>query len=427
MKHFLAFLATFCLWSLAACSDDNSSGVPNKEAHPSHPGRPTGKEQTDGMAAMNRTETGNPDTALQSVVAAANKVVLSDQVSVPARRVDTVVRVKAYGYVTWDIRRNKKVAARTAGRVEKLFVKYQYQYITRGQKILELYSPEINTYAAEYLHHLTTPGDEVLRTKAREKLILLGVTEGQMGQLEHTGQISNTFSVYSRTAGYVLFDPDNSNMPSGIPEGNASMDESAMGAGVGGGVSPSQVSFSGAQAQNQLREGMYVNRGQTLFNVNDFAAAWGVLSFDETIQPLLRRGMTVVVKSELLDLPLRSTISFIEPAFNSARQKFMQVRAYLPNGGRQLRINSLIEGTVDISLDRQLIIPAASVFNLGHRKIVWVKTGTTPSGKNIFTARNIQVSLLDKTLAVVTDGLQPGEEVAADGGYLLDSQSLIEQ
>jgi membrane fusion protein, copper/silver efflux system len=188
-----------------------------------------------------------------------------------------------------------------------------------------------------------------------------------------------------------------------------------------------QERYAGTNPQMQSKEGMYINKGQTLFYVNDFAVAWGILSFDAAIQSSLRTGMNVTIKTELSDRPIRSEISFIEPSFNNADQKFMQVRAYLPNANRRLRVNSLIEGTVAIPLQQKMIIPSASVFSLGKRMIVWVKTGSTESGKNIFKAREIRVSFMDKVIAVVASGLSPADEVAADAGYLLDSQSLIEQ
>lgn len=411
----------------AACGDGRSKGSGQETSpHAAHQQQPASQHDMEGMDGMVMAKSGTVDTSLLSVVAAANKVVLSDQSSVSARMLDTTITLKGVGTVTWDVRRNRRLAARTGGRVEKLFVKYNYQYVTKGQRILELYTPEINTYAAEYLHHLATPGDDTLLVKAREKLLLLGVTRQQIRELERTGSIQNTLSVFSNASGFAVFDAGSAPMPTGM-NGNTSAAGGEMGAGMTGSTNPAQATFNGAPAAGQLREGMYVNRDQALFSVNDFAAVWGLLSFDEAVQPLLRKGMVVVVKSELLDRPIRSVVSFIEPAFNSASQKFLQLRVYLPNPGYRLKINSLIEGNIDIPLKDQLVVPSGAVFGLGKRKIVWVKTGTTPSGKNIFTARDIQVSLMNENMAVITFGLREGEEVASNAGYLLDSQSLIEQ
>lgn len=374
----------------------------------------------------NATATGSADSSLQQVVYAANKVVLSDQATVTARFADTTIRITSSGYISWDPRRNKKVPVRTGGRVERLYVKYNYQYIRSGQRIIDIYSPELNTYAAEYLHHLSTPGDEMLLIKSREKLRLLGITELQLRELDRDGFIGSSIPVFSRSAGYVIFEENSGSEVSGM-QANNSGSGSAMGTGAMGGNANTGRIYPGATAGLQLREGMYVNRNQTLFYVNDFLSVWGLLSFDQSVQPLLKKGMTVIVKSELLTRPLRVPVAFIEPAFRSDEQKFMQVRVHLPNRERQLKINSLLSAELDITLTKQLIIPSSAVFSLGKRKIVWVKTGTTPNRKNIFTARDVKITLVNKNVTVVIAGLKEGEQLAADAGYLLDSQSLIEQ
>ena len=419
MKGFIWLpLLFFILAPGIGCKEESGNKNANHTTHQ--------KAETSGMENMDMQVSNAQDSMLASVVAAANKLVISDQLSIPVRVVDTIIGIKGYGYVSWDVRRNKKIAARTGGRVERLFVKYNNQYVSKGQKILELYTPEINTYASEYLHHIRTPGDETLRVKAKEKLLLLGVTSGQITALETTGTISNNLSVYSNSSGYALFEPGSNTMTPGMND-NDLASAGGMGGGMNSTVGFGQERYAGINPQMQLKEGMYINKGQTLFYVNDFAVAWGILSFDASMQSFLRAGMNVTIKSELSDRPIRSDISFIEPSFNNANQKFMQVRTYLPNSNARLKVNSLIEGTLDIPLRQQIIIPAASIFSLGKRMIVWVKTGSTPSGKNIFKARDIRVSLMDKAIAVVASGLSSTEEVAADAGYLLDSQSLIEQ
>lgn len=418
-----ASLGLLLLWTipglLAGCSDSRSSDTAHLEADKpagAHPSTHARSEPADGSHPN-----GYSDQELLWAAAAANKVVLSDQGTVPARRIDTTVTVKGYGRIAWDERRNRKVTVRTAGRVERLYVRYPYQYVRGGQKVLELYTPELATYAAEYLHHLQTPGDEALVAPTRRKLALLGVTGGQIRQLEKTGRLPATFSVYSHYSGYALMASGPGNRPAGMP---GETTQGGMGDAMGS--NPAQVTYGGGAGEQSLREGMYVNRGQTLFYVNDFAVAWGVLSFDAGTQPLLKRGMNVVIRSELLPLPIRSTVAFIEPSFDGAGQKFMQARVYLPNTGRRFKINSLIEGSLDIPLKRKIILPAAAVLSLGKRTVVWVKTGETASGKNVFEARDVQLSLLDDRIAVVEGGLSPAEQVAAHAGYLLDNQSLVE-
>ncbi|HEY1114964.1 MAG TPA: efflux RND transporter periplasmic adaptor subunit [Chitinophagaceae bacterium] len=420
MKASLGLLLLWTIYGLlAGCSDSRSNDTAHLDEHAgAHPSTHTGSEPDDASHSHR-----DSDPELLWAAAAANKVVISDQGTLAARRIDTTVTVKGYGLIVWDERRNRKVTVRTGGRVERLYVRYPYQFVRAGQKVLELYTPELTTYAAEYLHHLQTPGDEALVAPTRRKLTLLGVTGEEILKLEKTGRLPATFSVYSHYGGYALMASGPGNRPAGMP---GETTQGGMSDAMGGGSDPAPVTYGGDAGEQSLREGMYVNRGQTLFYVNDFAVAWGVLSFDAGTQPLLKRGMDVVIRSELLPLPIRSTVAFIEPSFDGAGQKFMQARVYLPNSARRLKVNSLIEGSLDIPLNGKVILPAAAVLSLGKRTVVWVKKGETATGKNVFEVREVQLSLLDHHIAVVEGGLSPSEQIAAHGGYLLDNQSLVE-
>ena len=55
------------------------------------------------------------------------------------------------GVVDYDPRRSRAVAARFGGRIERLPVRFNYQPVRRGQKLLEIYSPELVT-AEQELH-----------------------------------------------------------------------------------------------------------------------------------------------------------------------------------------------------------------------------------------------------------------------------------
>ena len=91
------------------------------------------------------------------------------------------------GVVEYDPRRSRAVAARFGGRIEQLAVRYNYQSVRRGQKLLELYSPELVTAEQELIFLLENDADNtVLVNGARQKLRLLGLTEGQLRELART-------------------------------------------------------------------------------------------------------------------------------------------------------------------------------------------------------------------------------------------------
>src|SRR5579872_4288385 len=55
------------------------------------------------------------------------------------------VKTKLNGIITYDRRALTIISSRFNGRIEKLYVKYNFQSIRKGQKIMEIYSPDFLT------------------------------------------------------------------------------------------------------------------------------------------------------------------------------------------------------------------------------------------------------------------------------------------
>ncbi|GAA4429628.1 hypothetical protein GCM10023188_15230 [Pontibacter saemangeumensis] len=350
----------------------------------------------------------------------ANQTVISRQAVVQAGDSSMQYSFSGNGYVDFDQRRSRKIAVRVGGRIEKLYTKYNYQYVRKGEKLMELYSPELNTFVEEFLFVSRQSKDPVLLDKARQKLRLLGLTEAQINQFTRSGRAPFTISVYSPYEGYVLFSPSGSGGGMGTGAGTES---GSMGGMAAAGRS---TSISGSVLpDNSIREGMYVSKDQTVFWVNDFLEAWGVVAFTSEAGAVLEPGRETVVTSELFpERPLRAVIGMVEPVYSSG-QKFTQVRLYLPNPNRQLKQNSLLTAKA-YAQRTSPVVPASSVYYVGRTAIVWVRTGVTESGSSIFQARAVRVGHRDKEMVEITKGLKANDWIARDAAYLVDSETIIQ-
>jgi Cu(I)/Ag(I) efflux system membrane fusion protein len=331
---------------------------------------------------------------------------------------DSGFSISANGYITFDARRNHKIPVRVGGRIERLYVKYNYQYIHKGEKILDLYSPELNTYVAEYLYVRRNTNDSLLQRRAKEKLLLLGLSPLQVKQINRTGRIPLTISMFSPVEGYVLFNPSGSNTSMGTQANSPG----GMSMNPGGNISTPTPATT--LSDNSIREGMYVSKDQTLFWINDFKEVWGVLAFNKQNEKYIKKGQTALVQTELFpNQNFRSVIQFTEPVYQQG-QKFTQARIYIPNGKGILKQNSLIKATISLSA-KAMMLPASTVMYLGRVAIVWVQTGTTKEGSNVFQSRVVQVGRKTGNQVEILAGLKPDEAVAKDASYLADSQTII--
>ncbi|MEO5569551.1 MAG: efflux RND transporter periplasmic adaptor subunit, partial [Bacteroidia bacterium] len=225
-------------------------------------------------------------------------------------------------------------------------------------------------------------------------------------------------SIYSPYSGYVLFNLNDNASATAMSSSTAS---SGMG-GMGGAAKSSPQNYSSTNSE-QIREGLYVSKGQTLFAVNDFKEVWAVISVDSKQQSKIKINGDVKIKSEVAEENVMAKINFIEPYFENGT-KYSRVRVYLSNQKNLFKLNSFITAQFNFSLNA-LMIPSAAILDLGNKKVVWLKTGTTQNGKNIYKVRIVETGAASKDFTEIKNGLSANEEVASDAGYLLDSEGLV--
>ncbi len=353
--------------------------------------------------------------AILQISRPSNQVVLSSQKTIKLSRNASKQIATASGYIAFDERRNNIVAVRTSARIEKLYVKYNYQYVKKGERIAELYSPELNTFQEEYLFLLQSKEDS-LAAKAKQKLKLLGLSESQIKQVEKSNTVTHAITITSPIDGFIRFSTEPS---SGEMKPSTSSKIGGMNAAAASNAE-SQITSS-----DQIREGAYITKGQTLFVVNDTRQVWVILSVGIDSQTQLQKGSSITLYPEGLPDSINARIDLVEPIYQD-KQRFAQARIYLDNPKRKLKINSLVRSKLLIQTDA-LTVPLSSVYDLGSRKIVWIKTDTTSNGTGLFEPRAVKTGISYNNLIEIVSGLQGDEEIALDAGYMLDSESILNE
>src|SRR5664279_4424940 len=112
------------------------------------------------------------------------------------------VRIDALGSIEYDTRFMRTIAARVSGRIEKLYIKYRYQPVHAGVKIMDIYSPELLTGQQNLLFLIKNdPENVTLINAAKQKLLLLGMNNGQLQNVVATGKARTNITVYSSYSG----------------------------------------------------------------------------------------------------------------------------------------------------------------------------------------------------------------------------------
>ncbi len=377
---------------------------------------------------------------LKALLQPTNSVVVANIATVQPERRSEPVTVEANGIVTYDTRRLYTIPARFGGRVEKLYVRYTYQPIRKGQKLLELYSPDIVTAQRELLYLLDADaGNAPLIAAAKQKLRLLSVTDGQIEELTRTRKASYSLAVYSPYDGYVV--EESSSVPSAATPANGGMATSGAGSGMnsggsisggggmsGGGAATDEVTFSAPTPQPGnaaiggsllLREGQYVQTGQTLFRVVNASRLWAEFRLYARDAAGIKPGDALTISFDQTGGPSRpARVSFVVP-FIEGNGQFVTVRAYV--AGNDVRVGQLARAQIRRGTTPGLWLPATAVLDLGNEQVVFIQGET----KNTFRPIRVQVGVRSGDNVAIRSGLTEDQTVAQNAQFLIDSESFV--
>ncbi|GAG99529.1 unnamed protein product, partial [marine sediment metagenome] len=108
------------------------------------------------------------------------------------------------GKVQADERSIAELTARFGGRIEKLFVNFTGQNVTKGEKLATIYSPGLVTAQRELLEAISFKESRPsLYTAAKGKLKLWDLTDKQISAIEEKGEPQIYFDVLSLITGTI--------------------------------------------------------------------------------------------------------------------------------------------------------------------------------------------------------------------------------
>jgi Cu(I)/Ag(I) efflux system membrane fusion protein len=167
-----------------------------------------------------------------------------------------------------------------------------------------------------------------------------------------------------------------------------------------------------------LKEGMYVSKGQTLFNIMNHMKTWAALQIFPEKQSLIKRGDAVKIIPDMdTTAVINGKIDFIEPFFRGDN-KTLTVRVYFDNKN-MLALGSQVKAKIFTGTMKGLWLPEKSVLTLGINDVAFLKS------KGGFIAHKITTGIRADNKVQILSGLNVTDTVAADAHYLMDSESFI--
>lgn len=363
--------------------------------------------------------------SLTHLVKPTDEVVIASMKTIKPQKGSRFANVSAQGRISYNENNVSSQSARVSGRIERLYVKYNYQAISRGQKLMDIYSPDM-VNAQQELLFLHENHEQELAEMAKRKLLLLGVTPQQISNLLKTGKVSYTFSIYSSISGYIV-DNLSGNTGTTSPSGSTVIASSSSATGPSDGMAGMGSSAASApelpavpeSSPLQLREGQYISQGQTLFKVINANEVWAEFYIQPEQLETFKRGAKISITSANEgEKSAEASVSIIRP-FYSSGESYPMVRAVLQNSRKAWRIGELVQVSKEEVKKDGVWLPRTAVLELGGRSVSFVKED------GVFVPVDVKVQ------GYAGDWVDIGEsignrEVALNGWFLMDSESFVQ-
>lgn len=328
---------------------------------------------------MEDTITVSTKSDMQGMLTLTNdKQVLANVKTVKVKFEPLTKELSAYSYLDFVEQNRKTISAKFNGRIEKLYINKTGDYVKQGQALFVIYSPELVQAQNDFLIALKNNKNQNnnLVELSIKKLELLGFTQTQIDETKNSGKNSMTITYYSPVSGTVI--------------------------------------------EKKVQEGMYINEGTAIYELAELSTLWNIAEVNESDLSSVKIGNQVKLK--LNSYPgevFIGKVSFIYPVINP-QTRTVKVRSEFASLNSRLKPQMFGESIFNSYAGSGLLVPSDAIIFSGNKNVVWIKTSD-----GMFEARSVSIGQKYSDKYQILAGLKEGDEIAASGGFLIDSESQL--
>ncbi len=392
MKQKIIFLSIAILFALAGCKSKN-------ENHAGHdtgtyytcPMHPTVKSNSPGSCpvcnmSLIKVEKQNNEHAQQE----GNFITIEKQqqqlagIKTDTVKFQTIIPASTIlGTVAIDEEQVTTISSRVKGRIDKLYIKTSGEYIRKGNPVYAIYSEQLFADEKEFLalsekRTNNTTENELLDdmlSASKNKLLLWGLSEKQIAELEKSKSASQQIIFYAQTEGYVT--------------------------------------------EILVKEGAYVEAGTLLFKLTELNQVWiDAQVYSNEIEKISGSSSFQIFSETYPDEIYEGRLVFSNPSVEDGR-KVQLLRLKVDNSKNKLIPGMMVYVSPKQNSKPVLAVPKSAVL-LEKMKTVWVL-----AHDNTFEQRMVETGIENKFWIEILSGLKEGETVVTEGAYLISSEFIL--
>lgn len=273
------------------------------------------------------------------------------------------------------------VSSRVMGRIDKLYFKNIGDYVQKGAKLYDLYSEELNNSKQEYIlaiQRRKTLSNSVIDIEqlvqaGRNKLLLWGMTDTQIKELETLEKTTSLTTFYSPGSGSITM--------------------------------------------LDVKEGDYVMEGGSIVRLADLSMLWAEAQvYSSQLSQIDKAAIANVQVPDIPGMNLIGKIEFVNPEL-STDTRINLIRVNISNVQKKLRPGMPAYVFLNNSEYTGITLPVNAVLRDKNGASVWLQTG-----KNTFVNQMVETGLENGGRIEIKSGLNPGDIVVTNGVYWLNSE-----
>lgn len=335
-----------------------------------------------GMDLILLEENTSDDPLVLQMTESAAKLANIQTTTVGNSTTKTGATLRLSGKVQADERRASSQVAHVAGRIEKLYVTFTGEQVSKGQKLAEIYAPDLISAQQELLEALKLQDlNPDLMEAARNKLRYLKINDSTIKNIEEKGAIQETFTLYADASGVVN--------------------------------------------DRKVSVGDYVKKGEPLFDLMNLYKVWVLFDAYEEALSLIKKGDKIEFTTPSIpNQTFTTSITFIDPIIN-AKTRVASLRAEVKNAKGLLKPEMLVYGMLQQKgkSSEALTVPKSAVLWTGKRSVVYVKVPDMEIPSYQF--REVELGDATGNGYAVMSGLEAGEEVVTNGNFTIDAAAQL--
>lgn len=279
------------------------------------------------------------------------------------------------GAIAFNERDVAIVQARSAGFVQRVYGRAPGDVVGAGAPIADMLVPEWGGAQVEFLA-VKRLGDSALLAAARQRLRLLGMSDGLIARVERSGRPNGVVTITTPVGGVIQ-----------------TLD---------------------------ARAGVTLAAGETLAQITGLGTVWLNAAVPEARAADIRVGQTAT--AELSGFPGARFSGLVIAILPTAQadSRTLTVRIELRNPGGRLRPGLFATVRLGDSPRSALLVPSEAVIRTGQRTLVMLS-----ETKGRYRPAEVRIGREAGGQTEILAGLAQGEKVVASGQFLLDSEASL--